>query len=666
MSINFTALRPSGPDQSNSASANTYASLIESTDAASSTATTYSMGLGDTFSGGYGTLTDTDWVRVQLVAGQAYTFTLTSPVADTYLYLHNAAGAVIAQDDDSAGNLNSRLTFTATTTGTYYLEASQWSDWANITSYALTMSSPTVWTPNQMADQLVNGYWESDGDLARDFNVAAGGTITVNLSAISAQMQTLALRALQAWTDTTGLRFTQMTGAAQIEFRDDAGDFGPDAYSDSVTDVAGNILSSFVNIDQDWLDSSGTGFNSYTYQTYIHEIGHAIGLGHAGNYNGSATYGADNNAINDSWQLTVMSYFDQEENTYINDTRAYIITPMLADIIAMQTMYGLTNQRVGDTTYGENSNAGTVYSMFSQFNTDSDPGNSVAMTVIDGGGIDTFDFHSDTRNQRIDLRAETVSDVYGDLGTLTIARGTVIERLLAGSGNDTLTGNDAANTISGNGGNDVITGNAGNDTLNGGDGGDTLNGGVGNDHLFGGSTNADIRDVIYGGDGNDNIDGGAGNDDLNGGNDNDTVIGGLGSDTVIGNDGNDVLGGSGGSDIMFGNAGNDVLNGGFGYDRLNGGAGADSFFHAGVFDHASDWVQDYNAAEGDVLTCGLAGATRAQFQVNFNTTPGAGAAGVGEAFVIYRPTGQILWALVDGADDAVINLQIGGQVYDLV
>ncbi|MFZ1468931.1 MAG: calcium-binding protein [Paracoccaceae bacterium] len=209
-------------------------------------------------------------------------------------------------------------------------------------------------------------------------------------------------------------------------------------------------------------------------------------------------------------------------------------------------------------------------------------------------------------------------------------------------------------------------GNALDNHLTGNDGSNVLNGGSGDDFIFGGITASDLRDVVYGGDGNDNIDGGAGNDELNGGNGNDTVIGGLGSDTVIGNDGNDVLGGSGGSDVMSGNAGNDVLNGGFGFDRMNGGTGADSFFHAGVADHGSDWIQDYNAAEGDVLTVGLAGATRAQFQVNYNTTPGAGQAGVGEAFVIYRPTGQPLWALVDGGDDTVINLQIGGQVYDLV
>ena len=171
--------------------------------------------------------------------------------------------------------------------------------------------------------------------------------------------------------------------------------------------------------------------------------------------------------------------------------------------------------------------------------------------------------------------------------------------------------------------------------------------------------------MIFGGDGNDSIDGGYGNDDLNAGSGNDTVLGGFGSDTLVGNDGNDLLAGGAGSDLMSGNGGNDTLNGGFGFDRMNGGTGADSFFHLGVADHASDWVQDYNAADGDVLTVGLAGAVRSQFQINTTFTPGAGAAGVAEAFIIYRPTGQILWALVDGADDAVINASIGGAIFDL-
>lgn len=34
----------------------------------------------------------------------------------------------------------------------------------------------------------------------------------------------------------------------------------------------------------------GTDINSYTFQTYVHEIGHALGLGHPGNYNGAGNY----------------------------------------------------------------------------------------------------------------------------------------------------------------------------------------------------------------------------------------------------------------------------------------------------------------------------------------------------------------------------------------
>ena len=34
--------------------------------------------------------------------------------------------------------------------------------------------------------------------------------------------------------------------------------------------------------------------------------------------------------------------------------------------------------------------------------------------------------------------------------------------------------------------------------------------------------------------------------------------------------------------------------------------------------------------------------------------------------MIYKPTGQILWALVDGAGQDSINLQIGAEIYDLL
>lgn len=233
-------------------------------------------------------------------------------------------------------------------------------------------------------------------------------------------------------------------------------------------------------------------------------------------------------------------------------------------------------------------------------------------------------------------------------------------------GPDTLSGGEGDDTLSGLADNDLLAGYGGHDRLDGGAGADTLNGGAGNDTLTGGPEDADLRDLFYGGDGDDALFGGAGNDNLNGGAGHDSVVGGLGADTLVGNAGADTLAGGGGSDLIHGNDGDDFLNGGFGHDRLNGGAGADRFYHPGVAGHGSDWVQDYTAAQGDTLVFGQAGATAAQFQVNFAQTPGAGAADLAEAFVIWRPTGQILWALVDGAGQGAIWVELDGTAVNLL
>lgn len=96
---------------------------------------------------------------------------------------------------------------------------------------------------------------------------------------------------------------------------------------------------------------------------------------------------------------------------------------------------------------------------------------------------------------------------------------------------------------------------------------------------------------------------------------------------------------------------------------LNGGEGADRFFHAGVEGHGSDWIQDFS--EEDALVA-VDSARASDFQVNFSNTDGAGDAGVDEAFVIYRPSGQILWALVDGGDLTSLTLRIEEVDYELL
>jgi Ca2+-binding RTX toxin-like protein len=238
-------------------------------------------------------------------------------------------------------------------------------------------------------------------------------------------------------------------------------------------------------------------------------------------------------------------------------------------------------------------------------------------------------------------------------------------------GNDLVVGGEGNDSISTGPGNDRVFGytteqndrDTGNDTIDAGPGADFVIGAGGDDILIGGPDEGDLADVLNGNGGNDLIRGGAGNDSALGGDGADTLDGGTGSDTLIGHAGDDLITGGPGSDLIFGGPGDEFINGGFGSDRINGGAGADRFFHALDPGHGSDWIQDFAAEDALVAPNG---SSAADFQVNRANTPGAGAADVDEAFVIYRPTGQILWALVDGAALPAITLRIDEVPFDLL
>ena len=193
------------------------------------------------------------------------------------------------------------------------------------------------------------------------------------------------------------------------------------------------MASATVDISTDWVNTYGTGIDTYSYQTYLHEIGHALGLGHQGPYNGSGTYGTDNLYANDTWQYSVMSYFGQ--NNYGGASYRFVKTPMMADIYAVDSIYGAaTTTRTGDTVYGFNSTAGSLYN-FASYST------APALTIYDSSGIDTLDASGYSAAQTIDLRPGSFSSIGGLTNNIGIATNVTIEKAIGGSGNDTLIGN---------------------------------------------------------------------------------------------------------------------------------------------------------------------------------------------------------------------------------
>jgi Ca2+-binding RTX toxin-like protein len=339
---------------------------------------------------------------------------------------------------------------------------------------------------------------------------------------------------------------------------------------------------------------------NYDYLALVHEIGHALGLKHPGNYNagGGGAQGPYLSAygVEDSRQYTVMSYYGHGNYTNVSNEPG---TPMLYDIAAVQFLYGANaSTRSGDTTYST-WNSGAI------------------QTIWDGGGTDTIDASALSSALNINLTPGTFSTVNGGPGinNVAIAFGAVIENAIGGSGADSILGNDASN---------VLVGGSGGDTLDGGYAADSLVGGEGFDVAVFSSSRASYQitridvdtirvieiagpqfadtlvgietlrfsdqdvaastfvigpsgeaDILNGGVGADTIDALAGDDTLSGLAGDDSLIGNTGNDILSGDEGNDRLFGGDGNDLMYGGAGDDRFDPGQGNDTIYGGAGID-------------------------------------------------------------------------------------------
>jgi serralysin len=569
-----------------------FANIGEDPDAPDTILTTNTMSVGDTFSGTLSHDGDEDWIAINLTAGTQYDFALNGDsLLDPLVRLFDSTGQQIAANDDGGPGFDSLLVHTVSASGTYFVVADAFSTQSG--SYTLNVNiagtvpeADNTATLDEMALFLSEGYW---GGREIRFDTSQSNIITVNIAGLTAPAQQLALWAMDAWEMVTDLAFEIVASGEMLTLDDEQS--GAFAYAPNRGSTNGVEL----NISASWVSSYGTTIDSYSFQTFIHEIGHAIGLGHQGDYNGSANYEFDATFANDSWQMSVMSYFDQRENTSTTASYAYATTPMMADIVAIQTLYGAPDGNsvtAGDTTYGAEAQLGTyldaVFAWLVNGETpDGIAGNAVAFTLYDQGGTDTLDLSGMTDAARLDLQAASFSDFGDSIGVMGIARGTTIEHAILGSGDDRVTGNNANNIIRLGDGDDHVFAELGDDQIFGGTGFDTIEGGAGNDRLFG----QDGADSLFGGAGADLLDGGDGFDQIIAGLGNDTVFAGAAADRVYGGDGDDWISGGanlsltfdglwgeGGNDTIVGDGGFDMLDGGDGNDLLDGGHQADNLY----------------------------------------------------------------------------------------
>lgn len=417
--------------------------------------------------------------------------------------------------------------------------------------------------------------------------------------------------ALRTWSNVADVQFVEVTNIARadlIETIVSPGVFGPGVVGQHGP-PAYYSFGFFARDDGDLSPRAG----SYVFETFVHEIGHGLGLAHPhDNGLGTGIFPGVTNAFDTgSFGLnqTIYTVLSYNEFGLPGVNSGYTSGPGAFDIAAIQYLYGAnTTYRTGNDTYALESVIGA---------------NAQYLTIWDAGGTDAITY-SGSNTVEIDLRPATLRNEVGGggflsqsrlaVGGFTIANGAVIENASGGSGNDTITGNDADNVLNGNGGNDTLFGGGGNDTLDGGAGSDVLEGGTGNDRLFGGT-------------GDDTLDGGAGADRVAGGTGNDRYIVVDAIDTIVenANEGTDqvdaftsfslatyanvenvsllgtantnatgnaranILTGNGGANVLEGGAGDDTLNGGLGNDTLNGGAGNDLYL---LLDASNDAIID--------------------------------------------------------------------------
>jgi len=349
-------------------------------------------------------------------------------------------------------------------------------------------------TNNPDIDGVLSGVKWASSSLTFSFpdSMSYYGYTEPNFGAMNDTQKTAVRAIMDMYESYTGLVLTEVTESASthgtIRFAEESTAGTAYAYYPSSSEYGGDV----------WLNP--TDYNTplkgtYAYATFMHEIGHAMGLDHG--QDGLAALPTNHDSLEYS-VMTYRSFVGADLNGYTVSQGSYPQTLMLNDIAALQVMYGANySTNSGNTTYTWSTTTGEM--SINGTGQGASTANKIFMTLWDGGGIDTYDFSNYATNLSVDLGpggwTTTSSTQLANLGggwyPNQYARGNIanaylynnntaslIENATGGSGNDTITGNQGDNSL---------VGGAGGDTLYGLDGNDTLIGGLGNDFIYGGA-----------------------------------------------------------------------------------------------------------------------------------------------------------------------------------
>ena len=569
------------------------------------------------FNGTLDDKSDEDWIRVELVAGNAYTITLggTGPDAgtDTVLRLYDSEGEQVAFNDDvdhAAGKVNSLVTFTPAMTGTYYIGAGAYRGNPNqdnsgryqVTVYDAEAAAGLTITGTEEADnghnELVGGPGDDvlDGGAGYDWLEGGAGADVIRGGPGAAM-------ARYRYSD-AGVEVNLEEGTARGGHAE--GDTFPGKINYGSFDANAELVA--VTRDSDIKDLLGSAYDDIL----------------VGNRNDNRLFGYYGDDELDGREGGDLLYGGPGADSIKGgdgvDNASYIFSDAAVQV-RLHDGTARGGEAQGDTF------PGTMMVGYT------DPDGSFMLVEV-----------PDIENLTGSEYADILVGAHGD------------NVLVGWVGDDILDGREGDDGLHGGEGNDELHGGEGDDVLAGGNGDDHLQGGEGDDQLFG----SDGNDELHGGEGDDLLVGGAGEDTLTGGTGLDTayyllsdagvevrlydgvarggdaegdtfsgvqiiefpdaggatgqvevsdierLYGSNYDDILVGDRGDNLLHGFSGADELQGREGDDVLEGGAGGDALSGGPGIDNasyqFSGAGVEVRLHDGTARGGHAEGDMLT----------------------------------------------------------------